>query len=672
MHHLNSNNLLPAVIFVFSKARCEQYAQTLKGVDFCNAREKSQIHMFVDKAVARLKKEDRELPQIMAVRDLLSRGIAVHHGGLLPIVKEVIEILFAKTLVKVLFATETFAMGLNLPTKTVVFSELRKHDGTGFRNLLPGEFTQMSGRAGRRGLDTIGTVIVMSYTEPVQRLTFKDVCLGTSTKLVSQFRLTYNMILNLLRIEALRVEEMIKHSFSENSAQTLMPEHQRKVDELEKKLHELPDLVIEDAFTEEQLEETVMDMVKYKELTRNLLTESLTSPIFFKQFKQGRVIVFKDKHGLSRIGVIFKHDRMKGGIVVIVFDMGEAENQEPTGLPYMTGIPSFIRANFAKITYAGGLIFEEIQLEQIELVVAYFINVTELGRSTDPSVTESFQENLETALRFQTRFKQIDWVSFGSMKVNEIFEEREQLVKKISESPCIKSPKFKEYFKSLNTKYEITKDIQHLRSFLADENLELLPDYEQRLAVLKELDFIDDGLNVMLKGRVACEINCGWELILTELVLDNFLGDFDPDEIVALLSAFVYEGKTSKEDEPNITPRLERGKGKIQEIMGSMMGVFDKYQVTLTSEEQQFLERNRFALVNVVYEWARGMTFKEIMELSVEGEGTIVRVITRLDEICREVKSAALIIGDSALHAKMATAQEKIKRDIVFAASLYL
>jgi len=128
------------------------------------------------------------------MRELLSRGIGVHHGGLLPLVKEVVEILFSRGVVKVLFATETFAMvgqllhyapiivvrfvsllmlsqGVNMPAKSVVFSGMRKHDGHSFRNLLPGEYTQMAGRAGRRGLDTTGTVIILSGEEvpPVSR-----------------------------------------------------------------------------------------------------------------------------------------------------------------------------------------------------------------------------------------------------------------------------------------------------------------------------------------------------------------------------------------------------------------------------------------------------------------------------------------------------------------------
>lgn len=140
------------------------------------------------------------------------------------------------------------------------------------------------------------------------------------------------------------------------------------------------------------------------------------------------------------------------------------------------------------------------------------------------------------------------------------------------------------------------------------------------------------------------------------------MGDFEPAEIVALLSCFVYEGRTQEDEPPLITPRLEKGKARILEIAEKLLKVYVEKQVLLTQEEEDFVESKRFALVNVVYEWANGLSFNEIMQISVEAEGTIVRVITRLDEICREVKNAALIIGDSTLHLKMAEAQERSKR----------
>ena len=154
-------DLLPVIIFSFSKRKCAECAERLGTLDLLpDKRGKSAVHVFCSRALERLAPPDRELPQIASTLTLLSRGIGVHHGGLLPIVKEMVEILFSRGLVKCLFATETFAMGVNMPARCVVFNGVRKHDGVQFRDILPGEYTQMAGRAGRRGLDATGTVIV--------------------------------------------------------------------------------------------------------------------------------------------------------------------------------------------------------------------------------------------------------------------------------------------------------------------------------------------------------------------------------------------------------------------------------------------------------------------------------------------------------------------------------
>lgn len=161
INFLRSKSLLPVVVFAFSKKKCEECAYGLTNIDLTTGSEKSQIHVLIEDSLSRLKGTDRKLPQVLRIKDLLKRGIGIHHGGLLPIIKEIVEILFSRGLIKVLFATETFAMGVNMPARTVVFNSISKHDGRNFRELLTGEYIQMSGRAGRRGLDTVGTVIIM-------------------------------------------------------------------------------------------------------------------------------------------------------------------------------------------------------------------------------------------------------------------------------------------------------------------------------------------------------------------------------------------------------------------------------------------------------------------------------------------------------------------------------
>ena len=292
VQHLKKQALLPACIFVFSKKRCEENADALSNLDFCTATEKSAIHMTIEHSLARLKLEDRRLPQIRRLRDLLGRGIAVHHGGLLPIVKEVVEILFAKTLVKVLFATETFAMGLNLPTRTVVFSGFRKHDGRAFRDLLPGEYTQMAGRAGRRGLDSVGSVIIVASgnDEAPPAATLKHIILGDPTKLRSQFRLTYNMILNLLRVEALKIEEMIKRSFSENATQALLPEQEKQVKLSETDLAKIKRNPCK--ICDVDLDGCHAASTAFQTLTEKLYLALLDSSAGRRIFSPGRLIVF--------------------------------------------------------------------------------------------------------------------------------------------------------------------------------------------------------------------------------------------------------------------------------------------------------------------------------------------------------------------------------------------
>lgn len=197
-------------------------------LDFNTETEASTVAQVFENAIGALSEDDRKLPQIELILPLLKRGIGVHHGGLLPILKEVIEILFQEGLIKALFATETFSIGLNMPAKTVVFTSVRKFDGKDFRNLSGGvsfpfsllklpcadaqEYIQMSGRAGRRGLDARGIVIMMC-DEKIEPDAAKSMVKGQADRLDSAFHLGYNMIINLMRVEGVSPEYMLERCF---------------------------------------------------------------------------------------------------------------------------------------------------------------------------------------------------------------------------------------------------------------------------------------------------------------------------------------------------------------------------------------------------------------------------------------------------------------------------
>jgi antiviral helicase SKI2 len=677
VQHLRNEDLLPCCIFVFSKKRCEENADALSNLDYCTASEKSAIHMILEKSLARLKPDDRQLPQIRRIRELLSRGFAVHHGGLLPILKECVEILFAKTLVKVLFATETFAMGLNLPTRTVVFSGFRKFDNKAFRDLLPGEYTQMAGRAGRRGLDKVGYVIIVSpgaeEAPPAGRL--RQMMLGDPTKLRSQFRLTYNMILNLLRVEALKIEEMIKRSFSENATQALLPEHEKQIKVSEADLEKVKREPCETC--DKDIDQCHDASVDFQSLTQQLHLAMLGTPVGRRMFQPKRLVVFKGQNDVRTAGILLREGATRSGATVQVLEVlykPKRQRQDADFLPYLQRF----RRRFVPLPQTEkeiDLRLAMIPLSDIEALTGTHIQVNvDAVLKKDGAELEKAKQMLLSTCKCWTSssWNELDYQKYlKEMSIRTLLEERAKAAYVAQERECIHCPDFPKHFAMAHDIWVIRDNIESIRQLMSDQNLQLLPDYQQRISVLKDLGFIDENSRVELKGKVACEIHSANELVLTELILENVLADYEPEEIVALLSSFVFQEKT--EATPNMTPSLERGQETIIQISEKVNQYQTLHQVILSADDSNdFVSRPRFGLVEVVYEWARGMPFSRITDLTDVLEGTIVRVITRLDETCREVKNAARIIGDPTLYTKMQTCQELIKRDICATASLYM
>ena len=191
--------MLPALFFVFSRKACEKYAQNVQGslIDSSDtAAVKNIIHFHLHPYMDRLE----HLSQYHTLFDLMCRGVAFHHSGLLPILKEMIEILFSRGYIKVLFATETFSVGINMPTKTVVFLEFRKHDDKtdNPRVLRTDEYLQMAGRAGRRGIDTLGVVIYLPIRNPIYLNDCCSMMTGKNSSIVSKMDFHYDFILKAI------------------------------------------------------------------------------------------------------------------------------------------------------------------------------------------------------------------------------------------------------------------------------------------------------------------------------------------------------------------------------------------------------------------------------------------------------------------------------------------
>jgi len=196
---LASSKMVPAIFFLFSRRQVEDFADHIyKKVDFLSKAEQEEIKIIIKNNGFDERASEYNIKHYDIIKKYLMKGIAIHHAGLFPMIKDLVETLFAKGLVKVLFATETFAVGINMPAKTVVFNSLRKFDGYTFRSIHSQEFYQMAGRAGRRSIDKEGNVLVM-FDDSTDLFALKRIMKTESEPVISQFKLSYNTILNLVK-----------------------------------------------------------------------------------------------------------------------------------------------------------------------------------------------------------------------------------------------------------------------------------------------------------------------------------------------------------------------------------------------------------------------------------------------------------------------------------------
>ncbi|MBI2665663.1 DEAD/DEAH box helicase [Candidatus Woesearchaeota archaeon] len=203
---------MPCFFFSFSRKDCQNKARELARRSFFK-RDSRIIEQF-NQSIKDAPSDVSKLESTRILKETISQGIAFHHAGLLPIVKEAIEALFAKGLIKVLYTTETFAVGINMPAKTVCFNSLRKYDGFNFRNLNTKEYFQIAGRAGRRGIDEIGYVVSMIYRPGFRYQEIKAITTADVDPIKSQFKLSVNTVLNLINLHTPQeIEHILRLSF---------------------------------------------------------------------------------------------------------------------------------------------------------------------------------------------------------------------------------------------------------------------------------------------------------------------------------------------------------------------------------------------------------------------------------------------------------------------------
>jgi superfamily II RNA helicase len=243
LDNLFKTNKLPAICFVLNKKLLEKCASevTVNIIDIDN----DDNHLVVNECNYIIRKltnynEYIHTPEYMLLVSLAKKGIGMHHAGMLPILREMTELLFVKKFIKVLFATETFSIGINMPTKTVIFTNISKFDGYNNRLLYPHEYTQMSGRAGRRGIDTVGHVIHLTNlfnNEDYTKQTFMKMMTNTPQLFSSKFKVSFDLIINLIMSNTINIYDYLNQSMISWDIKNILTNINKSISELTDKIN---------------------------------------------------------------------------------------------------------------------------------------------------------------------------------------------------------------------------------------------------------------------------------------------------------------------------------------------------------------------------------------------------------------------------------------------------
>ncbi|GAO16194.1 uncharacterized protein UV8b_05594 [Ustilaginoidea virens] len=678
-------NFNPVIVFNFSKRECENMAMNVGNFSLNDDSEKAMVNKVFQSAIESLSEQDRDLPQIQHLLPLLRRGIGVHHSGLLPILKETIEILFQESLIKVLFATETFSIGLNMPAKTVVFTQVTKWDGVKRRPLTSSEYIQMAGRAGRRGLDARGIVIMM-IDDKLEPDTAKEIVTGAQDKLNSAFYLGYNMILNLLRIEAISPEYMLERCFHQFQNAASVPALEKELIALQQ---ERDALSIPD-------EATIKDYYQIRQQL-NMYTKDMRCviqhPSHCLSFLQpGRLVqIHNPKEAQDNVaggldfgwGVVVNQTARRGPrlgepgfepqesyIIDVLLTISASSSDFTPGQPAGDMPPGLHPAGVDGDKMAAVV---PCLLTCVKAISQLRIFMPKDGLKAEADREQARKSLAEVKRRFPDGLPILD--PLENMDITDdsfkkLLRKIEVLESRLLANPLHLSPMLPSLWDQYSEKVRLADKVKEKKKAIAKaHSIAQMDELKSRKRVLRRLGFINDGEVVQLKARVACEISSteGHELLLSELLLDRFFNELNPETCAAVLSCFIFDEKVETQA---LKENLQKPYREIQAKARIIAKVSQECKLNVNEEE--YVTSLKWQLMETVYAWAQGKPFSEICKMTNVFEGSLIRLFRRLEELLRQMAQAAKVMGNEDLTKKFEECLQKVRRDIVAAQSLYL
>ena len=624
---LDGEGMLPAIYFLFSRRGCDDAVKMCirDNVNLVDSEERAQIREVADLNVADLSPNELDVLGYDDWITGLARGVAAHHAGMIPPFKEAVEQLFNRGLVKVVFATETLALGINMPARTVVIENLTKFTGEKHELITPGQYTQLSGRAGRRGIDEIGhSVVLMQRYTPFETIT--RLASARTYPLVSSFEPSYNMAVNLVRTyDKAEAEHLVNSSFAQFQAD-------RDVVRLERTRERLDAYL---ASYRERMECDRGDFAEYRELVDELRALEQRSG------RGGRNRAARIHEGLSLLRpgdvVEIPSGRRRGRFVVLELTQRPSDRQ-PRAL-VVTESRSLMRLG------PNDFIDPPHPIGHVELPEGLHIRNPKLRNKVARAlVDEDFGPTRQVARRTDA----------GASK------EEKALRKLIEAHPAHSCPDRTRHLHYAERAVSVEREIRSIDRRVGRRTSTLARKFERVLEVLIERGYVEDW-KLTARGDTLTRIYNESDLLVVEALQRGFLDGLDAAELTAVISTLVFEtrGPEGQLPEDFSTSAADNAFRSLMKLWREIRKDEEARGLELTREpDAGFVER--------AYLWASGAPLENVLS-EEDAPGDFVRTTKQLVDLLRQLED---VVDGDGLRATVVQALQGVNRGVVAYSSL--
>jgi len=639
VERLDRDGLLPAINFIFSRVGCDAAVTQCVNANLrlTSPGERDTIFAFVEEKMRGLPDEDLHVLGYHEFLDGLTRGVAAHHAGMLPRFKECVEELFLRGLVKVVFATETLALGINMPARTVVIEKLTKWNGETHAEITPGEYTQLTGRAGRRGLDVEGHGVVLWQ----QGMNPKDVAGLASTRtypLRSSFRPSYNMAVNLVhQFGRERSRELLESSFAQFQAD-------KAVVGLARQLRKSEDAL--DGYRE-AAHCHLGDFMEYATLRRRISDAEKNSARSRRLDRRDEAI--GSLHALKPGDVIDVPAGKFAGYAVVI-DPGLAGDSPR---PYV--------------------VTAERQARRLA-VTDFPTPVTALTRLKVPrnfnGRDPQMRRDLASALRTRTHDLAPPPPSRRPKGPRPEGDDEQiaRLRAQLRAHPCHQCPDREDHARWAERWFKLDRDARILKRRVDNRTNTIARQFDRVCDVLLALDYLkadgSDGtdLAVTERGRHLMRIYTDMDLVAAESLRSGLWDDLSPSELAAALSVLVFEARRADDA---TSPRLPGG--RVRQVIADMVHVWGELDALEQENHLDFLREPDLGFAWAAYRWAEGDPLDDVLGATDLAAGDFVRWMKQLLDLADQVADAA---GDAPLRRTARRTSDLLRHGVVAYSSL--